>query len=262
MKRWSLILVAGLLMPSAVLAQQVVRQKTVTLQLDIDAQGQVSAAKLMGPMVADASRRNLVRKNEAFSGGLAKAVTQVAMKWRFKAPEKDGHPVPGRTYATAIMKILKMAESGYRLDLEYQWNGPVITFMPAMRFPYRMRVLQREAAVVVQATVQPDGNFAGARIVKIFTPHADSGRIFARAALDAVRHWKGVPMQINGHAVATRMRTVIYFQLSGASDTQSDYGKQVNALLGIDTNGSRSPVAPMPNAVAAMDSPFVKQPSG
>ena len=253
---------ALLLVPAAVPAQQVVRQQPLTLQLDVDAQGQVSAAKVMGHLAADASRHHLVMRNEALPAGLLKAIREVAENWRFKAPQRDGHPVNGRTYASATMKILKMPNGSYRMDLEYRRNGPVITFMPASRYPRRARRLGREAAVVVEATVQADGTIGGARVVKVFTANAASGRLFAKAALDVVRQWKGVPMMLDGHAVATRMRTAIYYQLAGGSDVNKDYGEQVGALLGTKPGGHRSPVAPTPDTVVAIDSPFVKQPPG
>jgi hypothetical protein len=50
MHRWSWLAAAWLLVPAAGFAQQVVRELPVTLQLDIDTQGQVAAAKAMDPV--------------------------------------------------------------------------------------------------------------------------------------------------------------------------------------------------------------------
>ncbi len=264
MKRWAMICACLLVLPMTVRAQQVVRQRSVLLQLDVDAQGQVTAAKVMrrrGAAGRDA-RRVAGADADGLPASLDQAVRAVARKWRFRAPQLHGHAVAGRTYAYTTMKILKMADGSYRLDLHYRRNGPVLRQLRGAVYPQRMRRQGYSGAAVVEARVLPDGTIADARAVKVFTTASDGGRIFARAAVDIIKHARGLPMQLDGHAVTTRIRMPIYFQLLGEDDPEKDYGRQVDALMhpGKGARRLRAPAAP--NEAVAMDSPFVRQPSG
>jgi hypothetical protein len=257
MLRWGML--CALLLPAAVSAQQVVRTIPLVLQLDVNAQGQVTAAKVVK---WSPNGLKVGAKSAGLSPKLAQAVTKTAREWRFKAPQVHGQSVPGQTYAFTDMKIVKMHDGAYRLDLVYKRNGPV--FMPRQGIPYprRMRMLGYNAAVVVGAKVRPDGSIVQAHVVKMFTTASDHGRAFAKASLEFVRHARGVPMQINGQAVTTRIRLPIYYQLEGKSNPMKEYGRQVDALLQPKTAEAHLNAPVRPNTAVAMDSPFVREPQG
>jgi TonB family protein len=263
MKRWAMICACLLVLPMTARAQQVVRQRSVLLQLDVDAQGQVTATKVMRQGAAGGSASRVAGTDaDGLPASLDQAVRAVARKWRFRAPRLHGQAVPGRTYAYTNMKILKMADGSYRLDLHYLRNGPVLRQLQAAVYPMRMRRLGYNGAVVVEAQVLPDGTITHALAVQAFTAASDRGRSFARAAVDMFKHARGVPMQLDGHAVTTRIRMPIYFQLLGKGNPEKEYGRQVDALMHPEKGAGRLQAPAAPNEAVAMDSPFVRQPSG
>lgn len=263
MKRWGMICACLLVLPMTVRAQQVVRQRSVLLQLDVDAQGQVTAAKVMRAGAGGRDARRVAGADaDGLPASLDQAVRAVAREWRFRAPRQHGHAVPGRTYAYTTMKILKLSDGSYRLDLHYLRNGPVLRQLRGVVYPQRMRRQGYSGAVVVEARVLPDGTIAHARAVKVFTTASDGGRIFARAAVDMFKHARGLPMQLDGHAVTTRIRVPVYFQLIGDEDPEKDYGRKVDALMQPERSAGRLQSPAAPNQAVAMDSPFVRQPPG
>lgn len=268
MKRWGVLGVL-LLLPAVVSARQVVRQRWVNLQLDVDAQGQVSAARVMPPphRVYMSSRHGVVSvpaHAAPLPKVLASAAEQIAMHWRFKAPLVEGKPVSGRTWASAKLQVVKQAGGAYGVRLLYRRNGPYVFHKVPPWYPVRMRRLGRYAVAFVRAEVRPDNSMTDVQVVKVYTNGDDDGRVFAGAAKQAVEHWKARAEHVNGRAVPTRLEIPIEFRLGGqfasrAGEDQLMKRARLDMQIKYGYPAQKNEFAP--GQAQAVDSPFVKQPS-
>jgi hypothetical protein len=112
------VLLSCLPLASTVVAEEsAARPALVTLQaaLDIDTEGRVSAVTFVDDLKLPASIRD--------------GAGQVARRWRFLPPTRDGKAVSGRTYASVEACLVAGAE---RLDFTFAYagNGPASTFVP------------------------------------------------------------------------------------------------------------------------------------
>lgn len=260
MKRWCTLCTALCLLPSVLLAQQVVRERPVTLQLGVDAQGQVVAAEVMKP-VRNRDSHGVV---QAPSRGpvpdiLAKAAREVALRWRFAPPRVGAERVAGTTYARATLQIVRTDEGVLHVRLEYRGNGPFIQDRTAPRFPVSMYRRHASGAVVIEAVMTPSGSISKPRVIGHFGPHNST---FAETALEAVRYWKGTPMQVDGRAGATRVRIPILFQSGPRPDRDwPDIMRKVDQATAPDS-ATAVPQKLESGEAVALDSPFMKAPSG
>jgi protein TonB len=74
-------------------------------------------------------------------------------------------------------------------------------------YPAGALPLRAQGAVVIEATIGPDGRVQDARVLHSVVPLLD------RAALDAVRQWAYEPSWLNGVAVSVIMTVVVNFAL-------------------------------------------------
>ncbi|MGN2254145.1 energy transducer TonB [Frateuria sp. GZRe12] len=128
MHRLSMVVAAWLLAVTGAVAQDVVREQPVSLQLDIDTQGQVAAVKVMDPqpfLMPNFGRQILQAPPYGpLPPVLKQAAVQVASKWRFQPTRVSGKPVTGRTWAQATLEIVKHEDGNFGVTLRYLRNGP------------------------------------------------------------------------------------------------------------------------------------------
>lgn len=250
-------------------AQEVVRERPVTLQLDVDAQGQVTAAKAMGPVrLTDSSGHQQRSWYPALSKVVSSAAEKVASNWRFEPPKVDGKPVAGRTYAQATLQIVKHGDGTFRVKLTYRGNGAFLDYRVAPIYPMRMRRLSYDAGLVADAQVAPDGSVGEIHVLKVFTRASDHGAAFAKAAQKSISKSKGEPMHVDGRAVASHVRIAIIFNhasmeaVGGNTREMKRTRQQVNRMMRPESKQSTAVGPIRAGDVLALDSPFVKQPSG
>lgn len=76
-------------------------------------------------------------------------------------------------------------------------------------YPPAARRLRLEGEVVLQATVMEDGTVGAIKVIK-------GSPVLAQAAVDAVKHWRYQPYQLNGQPVKNDTKIVVEFTLPGA----------------------------------------------
>lgn len=266
MRRWGLIAVAWLLVPAA-FAQQVVREQPVTLQLDVDTQGHVADVKAMGPQPLLAPHAGgLVEQPQLYAPlppVLAQAAEQVASKWRFRPILASGKPVTGRTWATAKLQVTRREDGNFGVALRYLRNGPYMDYAVAPRYPQRMGVLGKSGALAVEYMVQPDGTIKGLRVLKAAGDAVAHQGPFEDAVQEALHRCRDLPLQIDGKAVVSRVRTVYTFIVANQPKEDAHrLSRQVEDVIGADVSGDPE-AAPLASGEAvAIDSPFLKQPAG
>jgi TonB family protein len=77
-------------------------------------------------------------------------------------------------------------------------------------YPPAARRLRLEGEVVLQATVMEDGTVGDIKVIK-------GSPVLAQAAVDAVKHWRYQPYQLNGQPVKNDTKIVVEFTLPGAA---------------------------------------------
>jgi TonB family protein len=77
-------------------------------------------------------------------------------------------------------------------------------------YPAAARRLRLEGEVVLQATVMEDGSVGDIKVIK-------GSPVLAQAAVDAVKHWRYQPYQLNGQPVKNDTKIVVDFTLPGAA---------------------------------------------
>lgn len=266
MKRWVMLCAALLVVPAAVCAQNVVRERPVVLRLDVNRSGVVTAAKVMPPakriIVYGGRQAGISRPYGSVPEALAKAAVQVASKWRFRPPEVDGRPVSGRTWAHANLQIVKRGNGKFGIDLRYEYNGPYIQSWVLPEFPKRMLRLKQAFAVVTEAVVQPDGSVADVHVLKVLAEGRGSHRQIERVTRRALVRWKGMAMKVDGKTVATRLRIPFIFSWPGSSKANVErLERQVHALIKPTKEPGKNDGPVRSGVVVALDNPFVKQPS-
>jgi hypothetical protein len=266
MRRWGLIVAAWMLAPAA-FAQQVVQEQPVTLQLDVDTQGQIAAAKVMDPQpLLMPGAEGLVKLPPRYGPlppVLAQAAAQVASKWRFSPILASGKPVTGRTWATAMLQVVKREDGNFGVALRYLRNGPYMDYVVMPRYPQRMGVLHKSGALAVEYMVQPDGTIKGLRVLKAAGDATSHQGIFEDAVREALGGCRELPLLIDGKAVVTRVRTVYTFTIANRPKGDANrLSRQVRDAVGpnVSSNFKTAPLAS--GEAVAIDSPFLKQPAG
>jgi hypothetical protein len=248
-------------------AQQVVRKLPVALQLDVNGQGQVAAMAFMDPpkgrIGAHGPLMIVPGQQTALPDALANAVKQAASHWRFKGRRVDGHPVSGRTWVHAELQIVERPDHTYATRLLYLRNGPYFYRKDPPRYPSHAIRNGGHAAVVVDALVQPDDTVANVHVVKVYGNVPGDDDDFRQAVEDAVKRWKGHAELIDARAVATHVRVPIFFVLDYTTDAEKERLHELVAQDMQAQGASTLPVRHLQSGEAvALDSPFVKQPSG
>lgn len=271
MKRWSLCGLLLLMWPLCAWSQKAVRELPVVLQLDVNAQGNVTAVHAMDPpqnlFPRDDGRTVTVPSlQKKLPEALAKAAGQLASQWRFKVPTVQGKPAPGRTWAYAKLEAIEQADGSYAVHLSYNRNGPHFYRTMAPRFPRDVLRLHRGAIVIVQAVVQTDGSLADVHVAKVVTDAGrGASRAFGQAATRAVARWKAQAEQVDGRDVATHVDIPVAFMAgNGAASRAEQERLKERARREMQADGGRPDQGTPPPYMHAMvlDSPFVKLPQG
>ena len=144
---------------------------------------------------------------------LVKPVRQVASAWRFKPVRRNGQPATARTFAQVVVQVLAAQSDTYKIKVLYRGNGPRIdkAYMPA--YPPQMVASETVAALYLQGTVQADGSMTDVRLVDA-TVSGRPRKAFGNAMVEAIKHWRATPEQINGTTIATRMGFPIVFSMT------------------------------------------------
>ncbi len=77
-------------------------------------------------------------------------------------------------------------------------------------YPAAARRLRLEGEVVLQVTVMEDGTVGDIKVIK-------GSPVLAQAAIDAVKHWRYQPYQLNGQPVKNDTKIVVEFTLPGTA---------------------------------------------
>lgn len=266
MHRRGLLAVARLLFCTGAVAQQVVREQPITLQLDVDALGQVTAAKPMGPLpILIPNRGRLVAERPMYaplSPLLAQAAVQVASQWRFKPIVVAGQPATGRTWANATLQIVKRDDGNFAVALRYVRNGPCMTTVVDPSYPEHMRQPGKSGAIVMEYTVEADGTIDKAHVVRVFGDAVDHQQEFEDAVRPALAKSRSMPLMINGIAIATRVRRSFIFVVDlHMKDKIEELKRQVHETVDPRSTGAPD-TPPTSGETVAVDSPFAMQSSG
>lgn len=268
MRRSGMFLAAWMLMPLAAFAQQVVKELPATLQLDINAQGQVTAVKVMDPVpvMMPTGQGRLFAQNPPYGpmpAVLAQAAAQVAARWRFQPIHVAGKATTGRTWAWGTLQVVKRADGNFGIDFRYKGNGPYLQYRVAPRYPERMIRQRITGALAVEYVIQPDGSIGEIRVLKTFGGVASHQELFEQAIRKSLGESKGLPLMVDGKAVATRMRAPFTFSITGVSKTAgTQLDKDVDSVVRPES-ARKADLAPLASGESvAVDSPFVMQPSG
>lgn len=258
--------VACLLFCTGAAAQQVVREQPVTLQLDVDAQGQVAAAKPMDPLPILLPRLGrLITERPRYSPlppVLAQAAAQVACRWRFKPIVVAGQPATGRTWANATLQIVKREDGTFAMNLRYVRNGPFMTKAVAPSYPEHMRQPGSLGAVVMEYTVETDGTIDKAHAIRAFGAAADHQEAYEDVVRTALAKSRSMPLMINGVAIATRVRTPFIFTVDPPLKGKlAELERQVHETVDPQSHGAQD-TATTSGENVAVDSPFTMQTQG
>lgn len=163
--------------------------------LDVDAQGQVTHAQLVGDNILPA---------------LQALATQTTRNWRFVPATVDGKATPSRTY-TSLAAETHAVDGGEQLRLRYVAHGPGRSFIQLPTYPSEMAHQLIEAKVTVEASVQADGTLSDVHVVDARTTHSVKGELFYRAVIDAFKKDRFLPELVNGRPVITHIRVPVPF---------------------------------------------------
>lgn len=255
-------------MPAAAVAQQVVRERPVTLQLDIDAQGKVTAVKAMDPvpMMNPTGSGHLIAETTPYGplpAVFAHAATQMALNWRFRPLKVAGKPTSGRTWARTTLQVVKRKDGNFAVDLRYERNGPFVSYRVMPRYPEQMIRGHITGALAVEYVIEPNGSIDGIRILGAFGDIAHHEDPFEQAVRKSLEESRGLPLLVDGKPLATRMRMPFYFTVGDTSKAEMD--RQIKEVDGVIRSGLVRDINYDPSAsgeAVAADSPFVMQPSG
>lgn len=223
-----LVLLLIVAVPSTVQAQQVVREYSTTIRIDVDAQGQVLDTGVP-THVPDV---------------LAGAVRKTVSKWRFKPGQWQGHAVSIRTWIHARVEVVKRPNKRYGVRVVYHGNGPRI-FMSAPGRPPLLALRQTlgwhdQVDFFVAFQVDADGSLSQIRAVNNGKGH--EARLMNRVR-QAVKRWHASPMLVNGKPAISHIR----FHLVFSADIHRHHQQNRN-----EPTGENSP----PDFPVAVDSPL------
>lgn len=262
MFRSIMLFAAWMLLPAAAFAGEPLQDWPITLQLDVNSAGRVTAAKAMGPtapQTGDAHFTAKVPSDQRLSEALAHKAEQAALKWKFQPITLAGIPVTGRTWAAAHLRFTQRKDGNVDVALQYLGNGP---FMQQQVLPRPPEVMLRQMAtgiVDVEYVVEPDGSVDHIQTLKWFGKVAQYQEVFAQAIRQAFGASKGLPMLIDGKPVATRMRIPVTFFVG---DETADFDRKRMLrkawhALELRTEKDNSDDTSAPVEAVAVDSPFV-----
>ena len=198
MKNMLLVLSMLLVTPACMAAQEWTRVgPPITAALDVDAQGHVVHAQVVG--------RDVLPQ-------LQQLTEQTTRHWRFVPATVGGKPAPARTYALFHVQM-QTVDGDQQLRLHYIWHGPGAISLQSPAYPTEMQRQLVQATVVVALDVNGDGRVSNVHVVTAKTSGGTRGRAFYKASIDAVEKGKYLPELVDGRPVVTHMRVPFTFSL-------------------------------------------------
>ena len=171
----------------------------ITAALDVDAQGQVVHAQLLG--------KDVLPQLQALT-------EQTTHDWQFVPATVDGKPAPARTYALFDVQMRKIHGS-QQLRLHYIMHGPGRVFFETPAYPLEVIKQLVSASVVMAFNVNGDGSVSNVHVVTAKTSRGVSGAAFYKASIAAVEKDRFLPELVDGRPVVTQMRFPIMFSPGG-----------------------------------------------
>src|ERR1035441_10317930 len=90
-------------------------------------------------------------------------------------------------------------------DLNYYETGGQLVHRVPPAYPAQARVLRLEGTVILAAMVMEDGRVRDVKVV-------EGSPVFAQSAVDAVKHWRYKPYELDGKPVKIETRITINFK--------------------------------------------------
>jgi TonB family protein len=174
------------------------REQTYRVGADVDAEGHVTA----------------IQVDPKVPASIAPVLASAVKQWQFVPAKLDGRPVSAHTFISTKLQALLNAQGQYDLHISFTGNGPYLDRSTVFPGYPRDAIQAREPAfVVLDATVQPDGNLTDMTVSSRFEgwPLRPS---FKQAVLAAAQHWHATPEQVDGHPVATHLHIPVNFTIS------------------------------------------------
>jgi TonB family protein len=173
--------------------------RPITAALDVDAQGHVVHAQLLG--------KNILPPLQALT-------EQTTRNWRFVPATSSGKPVPSRTYAWFQVELSEIG-GNQQLRLHYIQHGPGPVFEESPAYPEEMLKQLIDASVVMEFTVNGDGSVSDVHVVNAKTSRGVGGAAFYKGSIAAVQQDRFLPELVDGRPVVTHARMTIDFDLQG-----------------------------------------------
>jgi TonB family protein len=163
----------------------------VVLEATIDTGGNVSKVKV------------LKGENESLNKAAADALKQ----WKYDPATLKGKPMPVN-FTVTIKFSLKDKEAGTGKPAESsKHSGPKLVKKVGPTYPEEARKEGIEGTVILEATIDTQGNVAKVRVLK------GGVESLNKAAIEAIRQWKYEPVVIEGKAVPSTFTVTIKFTL-------------------------------------------------
>jgi TonB family protein len=199
--RTILLVVVMLLVVPACMARQVWKTvgPPITAALDVDAQGNVVHAQLLG--------KNVLPQLQSLT-------EQVSHSWRFVPATVGGKPAPARTYAMFDVEMHEI-DGNQQLRLHYMLHGPGRVFAQSPAYPPEMLRQLVAASVVMAFDVNGDGSVSNVHVVTAKTSGSTRGAAFYKASIEAIEKDRFLPELVDGRPVVTHMRMPINFDING-----------------------------------------------
>lgn len=171
------------------------REQTYRVGADVDATGHVTATQIDPDVPA------------SIAPVLASAVKQ----WQFVPASRNGQAVSAHTFIYARLQALPDAKGQYSLRISFKGNGPRMDYRNIRpQYPRNGLRLEESAFVKLTTTVQPDGTLADMDVSSQFD-NWPVPSYFKEAVLACAKKWHGIPEQVDGQPVATRVSITVNF---------------------------------------------------
>jgi hypothetical protein len=147
------------------------------------------------------------------------ALAENLRKLRFEPALRDGHVVPGVTYARQEACAVPTGGS-YNLAVRFLGNGPGILHggPTTIRFPLGAHQAGASAQVKLTYVVQPDGKVV-VESADLVSKRGPNARDFVTAARDWLESQRSEAEQLDGQPVATRVSFTMVYKSGGPTFT-------------------------------------------